>query len=545
MRPGYGSLNVTLKAHPFLSDIVIYPNHMHYAKSIHQHIQNMAKQVRAIRGAKRRATSLQTVFEHLSDHASYKWDLGTRIELRFKGVTDIDTTLRGAPAIIRAVMPCVRPLFISKRVWRDRIMLALARCEVDGLLKAAEATVLDLRHQAYLATLANLIGFANDRIRIDADFVHFRRFRWQDPTVAFDMVDGLLGATPGNWYDEHHCFLSADFDYNEPKQSVEMRPNARRRAAAAAALLDNPAAANPAGPGAPPAAGADAAAPAPNPQEVPPAPAQPLHAYDDELPAVARERQQLVARDLKGMIRRFLYVVSVAVPLGGAGGQAVDGADPDEPAAAPRRRGRPRKRSRARGARAQQLLFAVPAGHRLVHRAYDHRGIWKSRASLDDLIEEVANTFGCSFASHLVTLSVKEAKERDQLERQQRALPEEQPGQAEEAVPMALAPEVPPADAAVAPPPQAPPQPPPVRRARGAASRAPQPPLAADGSVNQPALAAEGDGAPPAAERDVLPVDQSSPQEQVRKRRKKNAQVRCLQRNAFALTRYIRRIVNR
>jgi hypothetical protein len=39
MRPGYGSLNVTLKAHPFLSDIVIYPNHMHYAKSIHQHIQ--------------------------------------------------------------------------------------------------------------------------------------------------------------------------------------------------------------------------------------------------------------------------------------------------------------------------------------------------------------------------------------------------------------------------------------------------------------------------------------------------------------------------
>lgn len=133
MRPGYGSLNVTLKGHPFLSDIVIYPNHMHYAKSIHQHIQNIAKQVRAIRGAKRRAASLRTVFEHLSDHASYKWDLGTRIELRFKGVADVDTTLRGAPAIIRAVMPCVRPLFISKRVWRDRIMLALARCEVDEL----------------------------------------------------------------------------------------------------------------------------------------------------------------------------------------------------------------------------------------------------------------------------------------------------------------------------------------------------------------------------------------------------------------------------
>jgi hypothetical protein len=193
----------------------------------------------------------------------------------------------------------------------------------------------------------------------------------------------------------------------------------------------------------------------------------------------------------------------------------------------------------------------VPAGHRLVHRAYDHRGIWKSRASLDDLIEEVANTFGCSFASHLVTLSVKEAKERDQLERQQRALPEELPGQAEEAVPMAHAPEepAPPAAAAVlelaAPPPQAPPQPPPVRRARGAARRAPQPPLAADGSVDQPAVEAEGDGAPAAAEREVLPVDPISPQEQVRKRRKKNAQVRCLQGNAFALTRCIRRVMNR
>jgi hypothetical protein len=224
-----GSLRLTVRDHSWVQMVRVYPTYVHMIKNVHNEAYD--ERPGTIACAKRRFITLMNVFNRATSMRSraFAWDGALRFEIRFERCSLVQA-LSIAPRVLCAFAGAVRWSFLSKDNYVDRVHLVHIRGLRDELLRHRDNLPVTGAALSLIACLENAVGWSNWRINLDAGVVRHRKFPWQG-VGAFDMLDTIGDAVPGDWYNMEHRFLPPGTTASTALTSPFMSPEFRHAAA--------------------------------------------------------------------------------------------------------------------------------------------------------------------------------------------------------------------------------------------------------------------------------------------------------------------------